>query len=157
MKRLIFILFICTVNSINIYAQGKKCTGSANCTACTTCSGCQHCAKGGGTCGVCSSTKHIPTKTVKKKSPTIENKTIPVGNSPTVPTTTTADFNTIYIVKATSLNLRSGPGESYEILLPLELGTELIALTSEGTWWKVKVIKSGLSGYVHSSYIKRKP
>lgn len=137
-------------------AQGRKCVGSSSCSACTTCSGCQHCAKDGGTCGVCSSAKHIPSTTPKKKAPAVEKKSFPVATSPSNPNTTT-EINIIYVVAATSLNLRSGAGESYSVITPLEYGTELIALTTNGTWWKVKVVKSGLIGYVHSSYIKGKP
>lgn len=139
------------------FAQGRKCVGSSPCSACTTCSGCQHCAKGGGTCGVCSSTKHTPSTTTKKKTTAIEKKSVPVGSSPSSPNTSTTELNPIYIVTVTSLNLRSGPGESNSVIIPLEHGTELIALTTSGTWWKVKLVTSGLVGYVHSSYIKRKP
>lgn len=137
------------------YAQGRKCVGAAPCSACTTCSGCQHCAKDGGTCGICSSTKNIPSTTIKKKSPAVERKSVPVGNSPSSPTT--SELNPVFIVTATSLNLRSGPGVSNSVLIPLEYGTELIVLTTNEIWWKVMVVKSGLIGYVHSSYVKRKP
>lgn len=156
--RPIFILTTILLLSFNnSFGQGRKCVGSSSCSACTTCSGCQHCAKDGGTCGVCSSTKHIPSKTIQKKAPAVEKKSVPVGNSPSSTNTTTTELNPEYIVIATSLNLRSGPGESTSVLIQLEYGTELIALTTNGTWWKVNVVKSGLIGYVHSSYIKRKP
>lgn len=157
MKFLIFIAALFVISITDVNAQGRKCVGSSSCSACTTCSGCQHCAKSGGTCGVCSSTKHVPPTTLKKKAPAIEKKSVPVGNSPTSPSATETKLKPIYIVTATTLNLRSGPGESNSIIVPLDLGTELIALTSNSTWWKVQVVNTGVIGYVHSSYIKRKP
>lgn len=157
MKRMLFILFVITIKFTSTFAQGRKCYGYDNCTACTTCSACQYCAKGGGTCGVCSSSKHTPAKTTKKKTPTIEYKTIPSNNSPSNTIKSTSDDKDIFIVTASSLNLRSGPGVSFAIIISLEFGTEIIALTSNGIWWKVRVVNSGLVGYVHSSFIKRKP
>jgi len=157
MKRMLFILFVIIINCTGTFAQGRKCYGYDNCTACTTCSACQHCAKGGGTCGVCSSIKHTPAKTTKKKTPTIEYKTIPSNNSPSATIKSPSDNTDLFVVTASSLNLRSGPGVSFAVIIPLELGTELTVLASNGIWWKVKVFKSGLMGYVHSSYIKRKP
>jgi endonuclease YncB( thermonuclease family) len=56
MKRILILLFVLLCCS-SVHA-GRRCTGSAFCSACTTCSGCKHCAKGGGTCGVCSGTSN---------------------------------------------------------------------------------------------------
>lgn len=50
----IYLLFAFAIFFSPSYA-GRRCTGSAYCSACKNCSGCKHCNEGGGTCGVCSS------------------------------------------------------------------------------------------------------
>ena len=51
-------------------SSAARCTGSASCRACKTCGYCGHCAKGGGTCGVCSSRTITPPRNTDARTRT---------------------------------------------------------------------------------------
>lgn len=120
----------------------RRCTGSAYCSACTNCSGCKHCAKGGGSCGVCSSS---PKKSIRSKSSSNFTRSTPNINR--------LSFSS-KIYTTTSLNLRSGPGTHYKIKERLSKNKPLKYLETTGSWLKVYVINSGNIGYVYFKYIK---
>lgn len=127
--------------------EGGRCTGSAYCSACKNCSGCKHCAKNGGSCGVCA-TGTRSTISSTKKSPSYYS----------TPTKTSLPKNYAkgesLFVNASTLNLREGPGSNFKIIEKLTPKSTLIYIKTEGTWFKVKVIKSQTIGYVHSKYVK---
>lgn len=54
---------------------------------------------------------------------------------------------------ASALNVRTGPGMSYEVLQTIPMGTRVEITGAKGSWYEVDV--AGRTGvYVHSSYIK---
>lgn len=55
-------------------------------------------------------------------------------------------------VRATSLNLRQGPGTEHEVLRELDRGEEVTVLKREGAWIRVRT-SSGKRGWVHSGYV----
>lgn len=141
-----------------------KCTGSAYCTACKNCSGCKHC-NSGGTCGVCSSG-------VKwKAAPSPSSSGTGTGSHTTKPKTTEAPSSnkpsyestmpTIVGVISQTLNLRSGPGTEYDVVLVLSKGQVLTVLEPASNGW-LKVSANQLEGnlfvrydgYVSVKYVK---
>ena len=120
--------------------EGRRCTGSAYCTACKNCSGCQYCAKNGGTCGVCSSGKNYRSKPETKTYtyPKISHK---------------LSKGAYLYVAVASLNLRSGPGSEYKTIERLKKNSKLAYLDKDGAWIKVKVEASGATGYVYYQYL----
>lgn len=115
---------------------GRKCTGSAYCTACKNCTGCMHCAKNGGKCGVCSGSGHN-------------------SNPHTVSVNRNIFFKGDYLVIIpTILNLREGPSSEYKILQKLTNKSQLIYLEKEGLWLKVKAKETETIGYVFYKYVK---
>lgn len=54
-----------------------------------------------------------------------------------------------------NLNMRSGPGTSYAVLLVIPKGAEVQVLNSSSTWYKVSY--SGKTGYVSSAYLASSP
>ena len=50
-------------------------------------------------------------------------------------------------------NIRSGPGTEFTSFGQLTAGTELTVLSSEGNWYRVRLTKSGLEGYVYKTYV----
>jgi uncharacterized protein YraI len=57
------------------------------------------------------------------------------------------------MVAVTAVNLRSGPGTSYDIVDVVEEGERVLAVESSGSWLKVSV--DGMTGYVAASYFNR--
>ncbi len=152
---------------------GGRCTGSSYCTACTNCSGCKHCAQNGGSCGVCSggssrssftstSSSSRTTKSKKRNSSYSNSKS---ASSPTYgfydDNTTTASVNdevlkgTIMIVKTSMLNVRTGPGTNYPVIIKLEKGDYVRCIEStKGDWVKVEVVPAGVEGYVYKKNLE---
>ncbi|GAV22741.1 hypothetical protein cpu_12510 [Carboxydothermus pertinax] len=79
------------------------------------------------------------------------------GTTPTPPqssTNTNTSIKTIsgvYAVKATSLNLRSGPGTSYSVIKTLPQGTKVEGLQVSSDWMKVKA--GSTTGWVAKAYL----
>ena len=69
-------------------------------------------------------------------------------NTNTIPATTISGS---YVVKATSLNLRSGPGTGYAVLKSLVNGTVVSGLKLSGDWMQVK--EGTAVGWVAKSYL----
>jgi uncharacterized protein YgiM (DUF1202 family) len=148
MRQILYVILTFTLMCNHAFAQGRKCTGSANCTACTTCSGCKHCNEGGGTCGVCSSGNHYKGGSNGNSG----SGSIPEYKPKVIPKPQKA-IGDLYKVSATTLNLRTGPGTSYSIVKELPYGTLVSLVTTSGSWLQVKVVSSGEIGYVLSNYI----
>ena len=54
-----------------------------------------------------------------------------------------------------NLNMRSGPGTSYSVILVIPKGAEVAVLDSSSTWYKVSY--GGKTGYASSSYLSSSP
>lgn len=152
---------------------GGRCTGSSYCTACTNCSGCKHCAQNGGSCGVCSggssrssftstSSNSRTTKTKKRNSSYSNSKSV---SSPThgfynngatePPATEEVQYDSILTVKTSILNVRTGPGTNYPVIIKLEKGDYVRCIeTTKGDWVKVEVVPTGVEGYVYKKNLE---
>ena len=146
------------------HADGRRCSGTAYCSACSNCSGCANC-NSGGTCGVCTSyetQKKVYKKPVKKAikpavyttkatkvKPSTKKKSIQSFYNST-PTYSVGDK--IY-VSSEILNLREGPGTNYPIIETLEKGDTLELLGYDGEWIQVIILKSKNVGYVKSKFV----
>lgn len=137
MKSLILLTLFTFMYATTLQAQGRKCIGASPCSACTTCTGCKYCHEQGGTCGVCRSSSSTSYKKSNNYSYKIEYTK-----------------NTTITVKATTVNLRSGPGTDYPIIIALDkyAKLEVIKTTSED-WVFVMDPVSGKYGYVYREYV----
>lgn len=63
---------------------------------------------------------------------------------------------TRYIVTASTLNVRSGPGAEYSLVAkPLKKGTVVVLLDKRDRWYKVELEKNGdIEGWVHNRFLK---
>lgn len=141
--------------------SGGRCTGSSTCSACSNCSGCTHCAGGGGSCGVCgggsykkksvsrSSSNHKRSKNtttspvyLTKKSKTSKPPKIRIDevniNANSRPTT---EISIIKIYEKPSLQSR--------VIEKVPENAKLLPVSKQKYWQKVKVQKSGKTGYVY--------
>lgn len=94
---------------------------------------------------------------------------IPVyNNMPELPCTSpeisSSDFTTdntkVYANVETSLNVRSGPGTSYESLTTIPSGTKMTRIAKgkqKGELWDRVKLESGLVGYVFQTYVEEVP
>lgn len=136
-----------------------RCSGTTYCSACSNCSGCKHCSQNGGSCGVCSGGTSIPNKiysskkTNSKKSRVTSNKLPLISAEPTTPTQFYEE-DTVIIIVAEKLNVRSGPGLQYSIVTVLTRG-DLITVIESNTsdWVKIKLNKNDAVGYVYGKYL----
>lgn len=147
--------------------NGGRCTGSSNCSACSNCSGCAHCAGGGGSCGVCgggsykkkssanrSSSKHTKSKTPNtllsyrsKKSKTSEPPKIRIDE---------VNINTDKrsIAAVSFINVYEKASLQSKIIEKVSKNENLIPVSKQKYWRKVKVQKSGKTGYVYYKDVK---
>lgn len=126
-------------------AKGRRCTGSAYCTACTNCSRCAHCSNGG-SCGVCSGgsteTNYTPSKKSRRYS------------KPNYATRTYNKNETVYVAVDT-INVRKGPSYKYDIIEKIYFGDSISYLEKSGLWIKIKVEKTGTVGYVSAKLLNQ--
>ncbi|WP_179393702.1 N-acetylmuramoyl-L-alanine amidase [Carboxydothermus ferrireducens] len=77
------------------------------------------------------------------------------GTTPTPPQSSTntsiKTISGVYAVKATNLNLRSGPGTSYSVIKTLPQGTKVEGLQVSGDWMKVKA--GSITGWVAKAFL----
>lgn len=155
--------------------KGGRCTGSAYCTACTTCSGCKYC-NSGGSCGVCASstssrsysttTYYVPQKkhTAKKtKNAKLTNNFYRNSNSGSSTSnygSYSENYNEItkgsfFMIKGSKLNLRSGPGTTYDVVQELHKTDygQILGSVIDG-WVFVSITKSENFGYVKAENIE---
>lgn len=175
MKTLISILiitfgiFISGSGSLSLFKYekpdyGRKCTGSANCTACSNCSGCAHCAKNGGSCGVCggkSSTRSSHSsskKNTSKKSKSSTSSHSKKATSYQAPNVfideTLIDENTYAIANVPITIVREKPSFKSKILEKIPKNSILVFISKKSMWYKVKIKKTGNIGYVYHKDIK---
>ncbi len=147
--------------------NGGRCTGSSTCSACSNCSGCAHCAGGGGSCGVCgggsykkkssvshSSSNHKRSKNtttsplyLTKKSKTSKPPKIHIDEvNITTKSRSTGEISIIKIFEKPSLQSR--------VIEKVSENAKLIPVSKQKYWQKVKVQKSGKTGYVYYKDVK---
>lgn len=70
------------------------------------------------------------------------------------PETPTGSSASVYRVKTNggNLNLRTGAGTGYGIKASLPNGTAFTVLSKSGNWYRIKVLKTGVTGWVSKSY-----
>ncbi|MGE8527380.1 SH3 domain-containing protein [Chryseobacterium rhizosphaerae] len=133
--------------------NARRCTGSSTCTACSNCSGCAHC-KSGGMCGVCKGNFS------GKSKPSVSSKREETKNNPRkAPKVFIEDndlnFNSNKTIIATrSVSIFEKPSFHSKVIETVSKKIPLITLSKNGSWYKVKVQKSGKTGYVNSSHIQ---
>ncbi|MGX5684564.1 SH3 domain-containing protein [Chryseobacterium cucumeris] len=162
----IFILNSCFKANDNV-GHGGRCTGSSYCTACSNCSRCGHCS-GGGTCGVCgagSSGRSSSSGNSSKKSksgkykPSDSYKSTKAKSSkpPKVyidKVNVNINSNNRNIAEIKTINIFEKPTSKSRIIAIVPKDTKLIKLSTEGSWYKVKVKSRGKEGYVFNNDIK---
>ena len=74
-------------------------------------------------------------------------------SAPVDPTPTPAPTGTQGFINQTGTNIRSGPGTEFTSFGELIYGTELTVLSTSGNWYRVRLKKSGLEGYVYKTYV----
>jgi len=147
-----------------------RCTGSAYCNICKDCSRCGYC-NGGGACGVCSgggsSRSNLRSSNYSTgNSSTSSSRSRSVRSTATYSAPNTGSYTTTIllpidaIVASEMLNLRSGPGTEYDILLRLSAGDSVTITAPAGNQWvQVEVTVSDgvyeytLEGYVFKKYL----
>ena len=71
-----------------------------------------------------------------------------------------ADNTKVYANVETTLNVRTGPGTSYETLTSLEAGTQMTRIAKgkqSGELWDRVKLSNGIVGYVFQTYVKEVP
>jgi len=162
-SKLLYIVVL-FVFSINLHSQKSstkliascceskvgRCTGSAYCTACTNCSRCAHCSNGG-SCGVCSSSNDYTP--IKKKGYKKSRKTSSSFKSYGITSRVSYYKDQTLSVIAKTVNVRKGPGMSYDILETLKNGDYVYFKQVSGDWALVEVHGSDIEGYVFLKYL----
>lgn len=145
--------------------HGGRCTGSAYCTACSNCSRCGHCS-GGGTCGVCgggssgnksSSHRSFPKKSKAKKSRESDSYISKKGKSNKAPSVFVNEININsgrYIAGISVTNVYEKPSLTSRIIEKVPKNSKLIQLSTQAPWYKIKIQKSGKTGYVYYKDVK---
>ncbi|KFF09348.1 SH3 domain-containing protein [Chryseobacterium luteum] len=168
MKTLISILILCigifTADSFSFSGSGdshhgRRCTGSASCSACSNCTGCAHCSSGG-SCGVCSGGSYGRKSSSKKK----KSKTSPDSHytkksksygSPKIRIDEiNINTNNRYFAGVAVTNIYEKPFLNSKIIEKVPKNAELKQLSKQDSWYKVQVKKSGKVGYVHYKDVK---
>ncbi len=66
------------------------------------------------------------------------------------------EVNNIYSVNQDGLNLRKGPGVSYDVITILSYGTKITVLDdSLSDWWKIEENTCGYVGFVNKKYLSK--
>lgn len=85
---------------------------------------------------------------------------IPVQNPNILETEYITDNTRVYANVDTTLNIRSGPSTSYEVLTSVGKGTEMTRIAKgkqSGELWDRVKLESGIIGYVFQTYVKEVP
>lgn len=75
------------------------------------------------------------------------------GSYVTLGSTSNATQESSGTMNASGVNIRKGASTSYTSLGKLAKGTKLVILGSSGSWYRVRVISSGVEGYVFAKYV----
>ena len=59
----------------------------------------------------------------------------------------------LVVENTATLNMRAGPGSSYDVMRRLQEGTQMIFLAMNEHWVKVRLAKGSLIGYVSAKYV----
>ena len=71
-------------------------------------------------------------------------------------TKTSYKKTTVYRTTASSLNVRKGAGTKYGIITSVPKGTAFTVSKTSGSWYKIKVLKTGKVGWVSKKYATKK-
>lgn len=85
---------------------------------------------------------------------------IPVESPNILSTDYTSDNTKVYANVQTTLNVRSGPSTSYEILASVSSGAQMTRIAKgkqSGELWDRVILSNGMVGYVFQSYLKEVP
>lgn len=98
--------------------------------------------------------------TVNGKTGYVYNRYLSDANGSTssstpTPTTTSNVSKVVYVVNTSALNVRSGPGTSYNVVGGLSRGASANVVGSSGKWYKISY--GGGYGYISSSYTSSAP
>lgn len=82
---------------------------------------------------------------------TNQGTTTPNNAGTTTTTPSTGNTGTTLTITGNTLNVRSGPGTSYEVVTGLVKGDTVTKLGQEGDWYRIQT-SSGQTGYISSQY-----
>lgn len=139
--------------------HGRRCTGSASCSACSNCTGCAHCSSGG-SCGICSGgsygKKSSSSKKKSKASPDSHyTKKSKSYNSPKIRIDEiNINTNNRYFAGIAVTKIYEKPFLKSKVIETVPKNTELKQLSKQDSWYKVQVKKSGKVGYVYYKDVK---
>ncbi|WP_300349185.1 SH3 domain-containing protein [Chryseobacterium sp.] len=147
--------------------NGERCTGSSNCSACSSCSGCAHCAGMGGSCGVCgggsykkkSSANHSSSKHQKSKTPntslSYRSKKSKLSEPPKIRIDeVNIKTDNRYNADVSVIKIYEKPSLQSKVIEKVSKTAKLIPVSKQKYWQKVKVQKSGKTGYVYYKDVK---
>ncbi|MEJ1237087.1 SH3 domain-containing protein [Chryseolinea sp. T2] len=118
-----------------------KCVGSSDCTACKNCSSCAHCKDDGGKCGVCKkNASHHAASTQQDEE---DYTKVEWSAKSLKPGATTLQ----------SLEVHSGPGESFKVVGKVTNRDPLIIIGEREGWYKIVVSHADLVGFVEVSNV----
>lgn len=168
MKTFISILILCvgtfTADSFSLSRSGnsdhgRRCTGSASCSACSNCTGCAHCSSGG-SCGVCqggSYEKKSPSKKSKPKTSSAShysNKDKSHASPKIHIDEININTNNRYFAGVAVTNIYEKPSLKSKVIETVPKNTELKQLSNQDSWYKVQVKKSGKIGFIYYKDVK---
>lgn len=116
-------------------SDAAKCVGSSNCKACKNCSACANCKENGGKCGVCRKKSNHHSSEVEGNEDYAE---VEWSAKSLKPAATTLQ----------SLDVRSGPGESFKVVGKVSNQDPLIIIGEREGWYKIVVSHADLVGFV---------
>jgi hypothetical protein len=116
-----------------------KCVGKSDCAACKKCSACAHCKEDGGKCGVCkkNAVQHAANHNEE------DYTKVEWSAKSLKPASTTLQ----------SLEVHSGPGESFKVVGKVSNRDPLIIIGEREGWYKIVVSHADLVGFVEVSHV----
>ena len=119
-------------------STAAKCTGASDCKACKDCSACAHCKEDGGKCGVCRKHAQSTGAAHANTSEEVDYTQVEWSSKSLKPAATTLK----------SLNVHSGPGESFKVVGKVSSSDPLIIIGEREGWYKIVVSHADLVGFV---------
>ena len=121
-------------------SHAAKCVGSSDCKACKNCSACAHCRDNGGKCSVCKKNANHHSTVVEGDEDYTE---VEWSAKSLKPAATTLQ----------SLDVRSGPGESFKVVGKVSNSDPLIIIGEREGWYKIVVSHADLVGFVEVAHV----